>query len=117
MAVSRKPRPVDPEPVPVTEDRTDIDKYVSRMKVWFDDGTDVVLSPNRPRVQAMFEAAHEGRRPSSIEDIMWILWHCLGRPTVDGVAPDAPDTERLDAWIDTVDDTEWVRVERPGKAQ
>ncbi len=98
MAQSRQPRPqpAAPAALPATKRRV--------VRVWFDDENSVTVNPNRPNLLLNFEAEHGKETPETVRENLWLLWHALGRPG-----------ESLEAWIDTVDEVEWLEVER-GKA-
>ena len=96
MAVSKRPLPEDQTTatpaLPVTKR--------SLIRVWFEDGSFKIINPSRPKLLLAFELEHNKPAPEGARENLWLVWHALGRP------------ETLDDWIDTVDEFEWVDVER-----
>lgn len=98
MAQSNRPLPPPAESAPVLPETKR-----SLIRVWFADGTFKIINPNRPRLLLVFELEFSRPAPDSARENLWIVWHALGRPG------------DFEDWIDTVDEFEWIQVER-GKA-
>ena len=118
MARSSKPAPADeptaPEVLAEADYRRDPRRYMRKAVLFFDDGTELELNPNRPSLTMLFSRHHDGRdAPDGSEEVMWLLWHAAGRPGADEARS---DDAAIAAWVGTIDDMEWVTVPRPGKA-
>lgn len=91
------------------------------MQVWYADGTQSrPVNPNRPAGLLVFEAEFGHTQPDGIREVMWLVWHLLGRPGPNGgphvtAVTDKEREQAFDDWFVTVEELDTVEQER-GKA-
>ncbi|GAB3622584.1 hypothetical protein GCM10027418_06660 [Mariniluteicoccus endophyticus] len=99
----------------------DTKQLQERIRVWYEDGSKSKgINPNRPAALLVFEAKFGHAEPSGVRELMWLVWHMLGRPGPNGTAHRATASEReedsaFDDWFLSVDELDRYAEPR-GKA-
>lgn len=90
----------------------------SMIRIWYNDGTcSKGVNPNRPAALLVFEAEYGHAEPRGVRELMWLVWHMLGRPGPGGTVhrEGADAKSAYDDWFVSVDELEQYEEER-GKA-
>lgn len=88
-------------------------KTRTMMRVWYADGTcSELVNPNRPKALIVLEA-HTGKsQPEGVADLMWLVWHCLGRPGANGKPENGDDDAIYESWFLSTEELDTEEVER-----